>query len=65
MPHSAPFLDLATALADIAETSGRNDKADRLGTLLSGLEDDDLRRAARWAAGRVFPLSDQRTVQVG
>ena len=62
---SAPFDALAGALADIAETSGRNDKADRLGALLAGLDDDDLRRAARWAAGRVFPLSDQRTVNVG
>ncbi|WP_420455726.1 ATP-dependent DNA ligase [Rubrivirga sp.] len=62
---SAPFATLAAALADIAEASGRHDKADRLGALLADLDDDDLRRAARWAAGRVFPLSDQRTVQVG
>ena len=62
---SAPFHDLADALADIAETSGRNDKADRLGALIAELGDGDLRRAARWAAGRVFPLSDQRTVNVG
>ena len=62
---SAPFADVADALADIAETAGRNDKADRLGALLAGLGDDDLRRAARWAAGRIFPLSDQRTVRVG
>ena len=59
------FAAFADALADIAETSGRNDKADRLGVLLAALDDDDLRRAARWAAGRVFPLSDQRTVNVG
>ena len=49
----------------MAETSGRHDKADRLGVLLADLSDDDLRLAARWAAGRVFPLSDQRTVNVG
>ena len=61
----APFRALADALADVAGTSGRNDKADRLGALLATLGDDDLRRAARWAAGRVFPLSDQRTVSVG
>ncbi len=59
------FSDFALTLADVAETSGRHDKADRLGALLAGLDDDDLRRAARWAGGRVFPLSDQRTVQVG
>ena len=49
----------------MAETPGRHDKADRLGALLADLGDDDLRLAARWAAGRVFPLSDQRTVNVG
>ena len=65
MPDSAPFVDFARALADVAETAGRHDKADRLGALLADLSDDDLRLAARWAAGRVFPLSDQRTVQVG
>ena len=45
--------------------SGRNDKADRLGVLLAALGDADLRRAARWASGRVFSLADQRTVNVG
>ena len=65
MPDSAPFADFAAALADVAETAGRHDKADRLGALLAELGDDDLRLAARWAAGRVFPLSDQRTVNVG
>lgn len=61
----ASFYDLAVTLSDVAETSGRHDKADRLGTLLTDLDDEDLRRAARWAAGRVFSLSDQRTVRVG
>ncbi|MDT0630896.1 hypothetical protein [Rubrivirga litoralis] len=61
----AAFGAFAQALGDVAELSGRNDKADRLGALLADLDDDDLARAARWAAGRVFPLSDQRTVSVG
>ena len=65
MPDSAPFADFAAALADVAETPGRHDKADRLSAFLAGLSDDDLRLAARWAAGRVFSLSDQRTVSVG
>ena len=65
MPDSAPFADFAAALADVAETAGRHDKADRLSAFLSDLSDDDLRLAARWAAGRVFSLSDQRTVSVG
>ena len=61
----APFADVAAALADVAALAGRNDKADRLGALLATLGDADLARAARWAAGRVFPLADQRTVSVG
>lgn len=64
-PDSARFVRLAEALAEVADLSGRHDKADRLGTLLADLGDADLARAARWAAGRVFPLSDQRTVSVG
>ena len=59
------FAAFAQALAEIADTSGRNAKSDRLGALFESLDDADLRRAARWAAGRVFPLSDQRTVRVG
>lgn len=62
---SASFHDFAQTLAEVAETGGRNAKADRLGALLETLSDDDLRRAGRWAAGRVFSLSDQRTVSVG
>ncbi len=62
---SAPFVRLAETLSEIADLSGRHDKADRLGALLADLSDADLARAARWAAGRVFPLSDQRTVSVG
>jgi len=64
-PQTSRFAALAAALGDVAERSGRHDKADRLAALFETLSDDDLRRAARWAAGRVFPLSDQRTVQVG
>ena len=63
--HPALFSAFADALGDVAGLSGRNDKADRLGQLFAGLDDDDLARAARWAAGRVFPLNDQRVVSVG
>ena len=65
MPDSAPFADFADALAEVAGLSGRHDKADRLAALFERLDDADLARAARWAAGRVFSLSDQRTVSVG
>ena len=62
---SAPFAGFAATLSAIAEEPGRNAKADLLGAYLRGLGDADLARAARWAAGRVFPLADQRTVDVG
>ena len=62
---SAPFRAFADTLAAIAEESGRNAKADILGATLQTLPDADLAPAARWAAGRVFPLADQRTVNVG
>ena len=66
-PEAAPgrFAAFAEALGDVAALSGRNDKADRLGQLFADLGDADLARAARWAAGRVFPLNDQRVVSVG
>ncbi|MEP0547176.1 MAG: ATP-dependent DNA ligase [Rhodothermales bacterium] len=65
MPESAPFHDFAATAAAIAALAGRNDKADRLGAYLGALDDADLGRAARWIAARPFPLSDQRTVNVG
>ena len=61
----APFAAFAAALADIAALSGRLDKADRLGALFARLGDADLARAARWTTGRVFPLADERTVEIG
>ncbi len=65
MPEPARFAAFAEALRDIAATPGRLAKADRLGAFLADIDDDDLARAARYAAGRVFPLADQRTVNVG
>ena len=62
---STPFRAFAETLAAIAEEGGRNAKADLLGAYLADLPEADLAHAARWAAGRVFPLADQRTVNVG
>ncbi|HEX9951471.1 MAG TPA: hypothetical protein VGB53_06855 [Rubricoccaceae bacterium] len=59
------FADLAAALGDIAAASGRLAKADRLAALLATATDDDAARVARYASGRVFPLADERTVDVG
>ena len=61
----ARFSDFAAALADVSAAAGRLAKADRLGAFFSLAGDDDLARAARYASGRVFPLADERTVNVG
>lgn len=49
----------------IAATTKRNEKAAILGEYFSSLSDDDLALAARYFAGYVFPLHDQRTTNVG
>ncbi len=61
-----------TALAQVAEaaealaaTSSRLEKAALLAPLLTAVPDADLVRLARLLAGQVFPLYDQRTVNVG
>ena len=61
----ARFADFAATLAAVSAASGRLDKADRLGAFFGGTSDDDVARAARYAAGLVFPLADERTVNVG
>lgn len=62
---SAPFLRFAETAHAIAKASGRLEKADLLGALLAHLDDADLARAVRFAAGRAFPLADKRRVNVG
>ncbi|GAB5518865.1 MAG: ATP-dependent DNA ligase [Rhodothermales bacterium] len=57
--------EMAEVAERIAETSRRNEKADQLGAYLATLDDANLGRAARYFAGRLFPLHDQRTVQIG
>ena len=60
-----PFATLAAAALAVEATPARLEKAARLAPLLTGAPDDDLVRAARLLAGQVFPLYDQRTVNVG
>ncbi|HEY9880467.1 MAG TPA: hypothetical protein V6D29_18560, partial [Leptolyngbyaceae cyanobacterium] len=59
------FLRFAIAAEQIAATTKRLTKAAVLGEYLTSLEDEDLRRAARYFAGSPFPLSDQRVLNVG
>ena len=64
MPDAA-FTDFCETLRDVSAASGRLAKADRLGAFFGPVHDDDLARAARYASGLVFPLADERTVNVG
>jgi DNA ligase-1 len=59
------FLDFATVAERIAATTKRLEKAALLGEYFSALNDDDLARAARYFAGYLFSLRDQRVVNVG
>ena len=65
MLDSAPFSAFAGVCEAIAATTKRNEKADQLGAFFERLSDADLRRAARYSAGRPFPLHDERIVNVG
>lgn len=59
------FISFAQTAESIAATTKRLQKAALLGTYFSQLDDDDLARAARYCAGYLFSLRDQRVVNVG
>ena len=60
---------LLQAFAEVAErvaaTTKKLEKSAILGAYFARLEDDDLSRAARYFAGQIFALNDQRTTNVG
>jgi DNA ligase 1 len=54
------------AVADaIASTTKRLEKAAALAEYLASIDDDDLPVAVRFISGRIFPLHDQRTINIG
>jgi DNA ligase-1 len=61
------FLNEFTAANDLAAaTTKKLAKQAALGAYFRSIEsDDDLRRAVRYAAGRAFPSTDERTLNVG
>ncbi|HVF85883.1 MAG TPA: hypothetical protein VM821_07855, partial [Abditibacteriaceae bacterium] len=61
----ASFPAFCQVAAQVSATTKRLEKAALLGAYFAPLNDDDLRVAARFFAGSVFPLSDQRTLNVG
>ena len=63
--RGASFLAFCHVASQVSATTKRLEKAALLGAYFAPLNDDDLRIAARFFAGSVFPLSDQRTLNVG
>jgi DNA ligase-1 len=61
----ATFLDFATTAEQVGATTKRTEKAAILGAFFSRLSDNDLQIAARFFAGHIFALWDERTTNVG
>lgn len=59
------FLHFAQTADKIGATTKRLEKSALLGTYFSGLDDTDLVFAARFFGGYIFPLRDQRVINVG
>jgi DNA ligase-1 len=62
---SGSFLQFAQVAEQVNGTTKRLEKAAILGQYFSSLDDGDLELAARYLAGTVFPLKDQRTLNIG
>lgn len=59
------FLDFALTAERVAATTKRLEKAAAVGEYFAALDDENLRIAARFFAGRIFPLRDARTTNIG
>ncbi|WP_088894246.1 ATP-dependent DNA ligase [Leptolyngbya ohadii] len=59
------FLQFAQVAEQVNGTTKRLEKAAVLGQYFGGLGDEDLELAARYLSGTVFPLKDQRTLNIG
>jgi DNA ligase-1 len=59
------FIYFAEVAERIAATAKRLEKAAILGDYFQSLSDTDLLHAARYFAGYIFPLRDQRTTNIG
>ncbi|BAZ17018.1 ATP-dependent DNA ligase [Calothrix sp. NIES-4071] len=62
---SSALIEFAQTAECIAATSKRTIKASLLGDYFNKLVDEDLVIAARFFAGYIFPLRDQRTINIG
>ncbi len=59
------LIRFTTVAEQIAATTKRLEKAALLGSYFTSLSDHDLVHAARFFAGYIFPLRDQRTINIG
>ncbi len=63
--HPGALIRFTTVAEQIAATTKRLEKAALLGSYFSSLSDNDLVHAARYFAGYIFPLRDQRNINIG
>jgi len=59
------LIDFASVAENIGATTKRLTKASLLGSYFTSLSDNDLVLAARYFSGYIFPLRDQRTINIG
>ncbi|MEP0883718.1 ATP-dependent DNA ligase [Trichocoleus sp. ST-U3] len=59
------FIDFASSAEQVGATTKRLTKASLLGSYFTSLSDNDLVLAARYFSGYIFPLRDQRTINIG
>ncbi|MBW4452310.1 MAG: hypothetical protein KME55_06260 [Nostoc indistinguendum CM1-VF10] len=59
------FVNFAHVAQRVAATSKRIEKAAILGEYFTKLSDEDLVLATRYFAGYIFPLHDQRIINIG
>jgi DNA ligase-1 len=59
------LIDFANVAENVGATTKRLTKASLLGSYFTSLSDNDLVLAARYFSGYIFPLRDQRTINIG
>ncbi len=64
-PEAGAFSGFAKTAEQLGKTTKRLEKAALLARYFGALSDQDLAIAARYFAGHIFPLRDQRTTNVG
>lgn len=63
--NAGALIRFADVASQVGATTKRTEKAALLGSYFTGLSDNDLALAARYLAGYIFPLRDQRTINIG